>query len=48
LQQALRSSDFRNDLERLGAEPIDEPPSAFEPFLRSELEKYRRLVQRVK
>jgi tripartite-type tricarboxylate transporter receptor subunit TctC len=44
LQKALRSSDFRKDLERLGAEPIDEPPSAFEPFLRDELEKYRRLV----
>jgi len=48
LQKVLRSSDFRNDLERLGAEPIDEPPSAFEPFLRNELEKYRRLVQRGK
>jgi tripartite-type tricarboxylate transporter receptor subunit TctC len=48
LQKALRSSDFRKDLERLGAEPIDEPPAAFEPFLRNELEKYRRLARRVK
>jgi tripartite-type tricarboxylate transporter receptor subunit TctC len=48
LQKALRSTDFRNDLERLGAEPIDEPPAAFELFLRNELEKYRRLAGRVK
>lgn len=48
LQKALRSSDFRNDLERLGAEPIDEPPAAFEPFLRNELEKYRALAGHVK
>ena len=48
LQKALRSTDFRKDLERLGAEPIDEPPSAFEPFLRSELEKYRGLAARGK
>lgn len=43
LQKALASSEFRKDLERLGAEPIDEPPAAFESFLRDELEKYRRL-----
>jgi tripartite-type tricarboxylate transporter receptor subunit TctC len=48
LHKALASTEFRSGLERLGAEPIDEPPSAFEPFLRNELEKYRRLVQRVK
>lgn len=48
LQKARASTEFRSGLERLGAEPIDEPPSAFEPFLRNELEKYRRLVQRVK
>lgn len=46
LQKALASSEFRKGLERLGAEPIDEPPAAFEPFLRNELEKYRRLVRR--
>ena len=48
LQKAVASAEFRSDLERLGAEPIDEPPAAFEPFLRNELEKYRRLVRRVK
>ena len=48
LQKALASTDFRSGLERLGAEPIDEPPAAFEPYLRDELQKYRRLVQRVK
>jgi len=48
LQKAVASAEFRSDLERLGAEPIDEPPGAFEPFLRNELEKYRRLVRRVK
>ncbi|MGH8714228.1 MAG: Bug family tripartite tricarboxylate transporter substrate binding protein [Casimicrobiaceae bacterium] len=44
LQRALASSEFRNALQRLGAEPIEEPPAAFEPFLREELEKYRRLA----
>jgi len=44
LQKAVASNEFRNGLEHLGAEPIDEPPAAFEPFLRNELEKYRRLV----
>lgn len=44
LQKAVASNEFRNGLEHLGAEPIDEPPAAFEPFLRDELEKYRRLV----
>jgi tripartite-type tricarboxylate transporter receptor subunit TctC len=48
LQKALASTEFRSGLERLGAETIDEPPAAFEPFLRNELEKYRRLVRRVK
>jgi tripartite-type tricarboxylate transporter receptor subunit TctC len=48
LQKALASAEFRGGLERLGAEPIDEPPAAFETFLRNELEKYRRLAQRVK
>lgn len=48
LQKTLASTEFRSGLERLGAEPIDEPPAAFEPFLRNELEKYRRLVRRVK
>jgi tripartite-type tricarboxylate transporter receptor subunit TctC len=48
LQKGLASTDFRSGLERLGAEPIDEPPAAFEPYLRDELQKYRRLVQRVK
>ena len=48
LQKTLASAEFRGGLERLGAEPIDEPPTAFEPFLRNELEKYRRLVRRVK
>jgi tripartite-type tricarboxylate transporter receptor subunit TctC len=48
LQKSLRSSEFRKDLERLGAEPIDEPPAAFEPFLRNELEKYRGLAGRGK
>lgn len=46
LQQALASSEFRKALERLGAEPIDEPPAAFAPFLRTELERYRRLAKR--
>ena len=48
LQKTLAATEFRNGLERLGAEPIDEPPAAFEPFLRNELEKYRRPVKRVK
>ena len=48
LQKTVASSEFRNGLEHLGAEPIDEPPAAFEPFLRKELEKYRRLAGRVK
>lgn len=48
LQKAMASSEFRKGLERLGAEPIDERPAAFEPFLRNELEKYRRLAKRVK
>lgn len=47
LQQALGSSDFRNGLERIGFEPIDEPPSAFAAFLRAELERYRRLAKRL-
>jgi tripartite-type tricarboxylate transporter receptor subunit TctC len=48
LQKAVASTEFRSGLERLGAEPIDEPPAAFEPFLRNELEKYRRLVRQLK
>jgi len=48
LQKALASPEFRKGLERLGAEPIDERPAAFEAFLRNELEKYRRLAKRVK
>jgi tripartite-type tricarboxylate transporter receptor subunit TctC len=44
LQRMLASSEFRAELERLGAEPLDEPPAAFEPFLRKELAMYRRLV----
>ena len=48
LQKALRSTDFRKDLERIGAEPIDELPTAFEAFLRNELEKYRGLAERGK
>jgi tripartite-type tricarboxylate transporter receptor subunit TctC len=46
LRQALASGEFRNGLERLGFEPIDEPPTAFVGFLRSELQRYRRLVRR--
>jgi tripartite-type tricarboxylate transporter receptor subunit TctC len=46
LQQALPSSEFRHALERVGAEPIDEPPAAFATFLRNELERYRRLGKR--
>jgi len=46
LRQALASEEFRKGLERLGFEPIDEPPPAFGPFLRNELERYRRLVKR--
>ena len=48
LQKAVSSAEFRKGLERLGAEPIDERPAAFEAFLRNELEKYRRLAKRVK
>lgn len=46
LRQALASKDFRDGLEHLGFEPIDEPPEAFAPFLRNELERYRRLAAR--
>jgi len=46
LRQALASGDFRKGLERLGFEPIDEPPAAFAAFLRSELERYRRMAKR--
>jgi len=46
LRHALASEEFRKGLERLGFEPIDEPPNAFAALLRNELEKYRRLVKR--
>jgi tripartite-type tricarboxylate transporter receptor subunit TctC len=46
LQQLLASSEFSKDLERMGAEPIDEPPAAFAPFLQKELQRYRRLAKR--
>lgn len=46
LQQALKSSEFRKAVERLGAEPIDESPAMFEAFLRDELERYRRITKR--
>lgn len=46
LRQALASSEFRNGLQALGAEPIDEPPTAFAAVLRDELQRYRRLVGR--
>ena len=46
LRQVIASDEFRKGLEGLGAEPIDEPPAAFAPFLRNEIEKYRRLAPR--
>ena len=44
LRQAIASPEFRGALESRGFEPIDEPPEAFAAFLKSEIERYRRLA----
>jgi tripartite-type tricarboxylate transporter receptor subunit TctC len=47
LRQALASATFREHLERLGIEPIDEAPEVFPAVLREEVERTRSLVKRV-
>lgn len=51
LRSALRrmrtASDFREELDRLGFEPIDEDPEAFAAVVREEGERFRALVARL-
>jgi len=44
LRQALCEREFRESLERMGFEPVDEEPEALGPLLKSEIERYRKLV----
>ncbi len=46
LGQARASAEFREGLERLGFEPIDEGPEAFAAVIRKETERFRSLVRR--
>ncbi len=44
LLRARASPEFRAGLDRLGFEPIDEPPEAFAAVIRDETERLRRIV----
>lgn len=46
LGQALRSSELRDGLERLGFEPIVEPADVLPEVLKAEIESYRALIRR--
>lgn len=46
LAEAMAADEFIKGLQAIGFEPIDEPPAAFGDTLRSELDRYRRLVRR--
>lgn len=47
LLRARASPEFREGLDRLGFEPIDEPADAFATIVRQETERLRRLVHRL-
>jgi tripartite-type tricarboxylate transporter receptor subunit TctC len=46
LRQVVASTSFREGLERLGFEPIDEPAAESAVFLRQEVERFRILVHK--
>ena len=47
LRQVRAAADFRDSLDRLGFEPIDEAPQVFPSVLRDETDRIRKLVQSI-
>jgi len=45
LRQALREPEFRERIERLGFEPVDEDPEAFAEVLKSEIDRFGQLIK---
>lgn len=45
LRQAIREAPFRESIERLGFEPIDEDPEDFASVLKSEIDRYGLLIK---
>lgn len=45
LRQALRDPEFRESIERLGFEPIDEDPEEFAAVLKSEIDRFGQLIK---